>query len=152
MVIRALAPRAFVRHPLHPRRAAHSIFEEFWRDFGVAPAAGEGAFVPGIDLTETDDEMNLTAELPGLENEDFEVTVDGEVITIKGEKKIPREEASAGFPRVARSSGTFSQSFRFPFDVDFESVTGSYRNGVLRVVVPKPDRSSRVRTVPIATA
>jgi HSP20 family protein len=152
MVIRALDPRAYVRHPLPPRLAAHSIFDELWRDFGVAPAAGEGAFVPRIDVTETADEMNLTAELPGLENEDFEVTVDGDVITIKGEKKVPRKEASTGFVRTVRSSGAFSRSFRFPFDVDFETVSGSYRNGVLRVVVPKPDRSSQVRTVPIATA
>lgn len=141
MVIRTVFPRAFVRHPFPPSFAAHSIFDEFWRDFGIGPDDGDGAFVPRIDVTETADEMRLTAELPGLENEDFAVTVDGDMITIEGEKKV-----------AARVRGAFSRSFRFPFEVDFDSVSGSYRNGVLRVVVPKPDSASRVRTVPVATA
>ena len=131
----------------------HPFFGEFWRDLGFAPAAGETAFRPRIDASETDEELRLTAEIPGLEDGDFEVTVDGDVITIKGEKKVAREKDLEGCARRERSSGEFSRSFRVPFDIDPDSVKGSYRNGVLTVVVPKPVESQpQVRTIPIETA
>ncbi len=153
MVIQATVPRSLVRR-YHPRRrAVHPFFGEFWRDFGFAPAAGETAFRPRIDASETDEELRLTAELPGLEDGDFEVTVDGDVITIKGEKKVAREANAQGCACAERSSGEFSRSFRVPFDIDPESVKGSYRNGVLTVAVPKPVESqTQVRTIPIETA
>jgi HSP20 family protein len=131
----------------------HPFFGDFCRDFGFGPVAGGVAFRPRIDVSETDEELQLTAELPGLEEGDFEVTVDGDVITIKGEKKLAREGAAEGCARAERSSGEFSRSFRVPFDIDPDSVKGSYRNGVLTVVVPKPVESQpKVRTVPIETA
>jgi len=153
MVIQATIPRSLVSG-LHPRRrAVHPFVGEFWRDFGFGPVTGKTAFRPRIDVSETDEELQLTAELPGLEDGDFEVTVDGDVITIKGEKKVAREEAAEGCARAERSSGEFSRSFRVPFDIDPESVKGSYRNGVLTVVVPKPAESQpQVRTIPIETA
>ena len=80
------------------------------------------------------------------------MTVDGDVITIKGEKKVAREANLQGCACAERTSGEFSRSFRIPFDIDPESVKGSYRNGVLTVVVPKPVESqTQVRTVPIET-
>ena len=152
MAIQATIPRRLVRRSHPRRRAVHPFFGEFRRDFGFAPAAGETAFRPRIDASETDEEVRLTAELPGLEDGDFEVTVDGDVITIKGEKKVAREANLQGCACAERTSGEFSRSFRIPFDIDPESVKGSYRNGVLTVVVPKPVESqTQVRTVPIET-
>jgi HSP20 family protein len=152
MAIQATIPRRLVRRSHPRRRAVHPFFGEFRRDFGFAPAAGETAFRPRIDASQTDEELRLTAELPGLEDGDFEVTVDGDVITIKGEKKVAREANLQGCACAERTSGEFSRSFRIPFDIDPESVKGSYRNGVLTVVVPKPVESqTQVRTVPIET-
>jgi HSP20 family protein len=153
MAIQATIPRRLVRRSHPRRRAVHPFFGEFRRDFGFAPAAGEAAFRPRIDASQTDEELRLTAELPGLEDGDFEVTVDGDVITIKGEKKVAREANLQGCACAERTSGEFSRSFRIPFDIDPESVKGSYRNGVLTVVVPKPVESrTHVRTIPIETA
>jgi len=152
MVIQATIPRSLVSGFRPRRRAVHPFVGEFWRDFGFGPVAGKSAFRPRIDASETDEELLLTAELPGLEDGDFEVTVDGDVITIKGEKKVAREEAAEGCACVERSSGEFSRSFRVPFDIDPDSVKGSYRNGVLTVTVPKPVESQpQVRTIPIET-
>ena len=153
MVIQTTFPRSSMCVSRPRRRVVHPFFGDFWRDFGLGPVAGGAAFRPRIDVSETDEELQLTAELPGLEDGDFEVTVDGDVITIKGEKKLAREETAEGCARVERSSGEFSRSFRVPFDIDQDSVKGTYRNGVLTVVVPKPVESQpQVRTVPIETA
>ena len=153
MVIQTTFPRSSMCVSRPRRRAVHPFFGDFWRDFGFGPVAGGAAFRPRIDVSETDEALQLTAELPGLEDGDFEVTVDGDVITIKGEKKLAREESAEGWARAERSSGEFSRSFRVPFDIDPDSVKGTYRNGVLTVVVPKPVESQpQVRTVPIETA
>jgi HSP20 family protein len=153
MAIQATIPRSIVRCSRSRHRDVHPFFDEFWRDFGFAPAARSTPFHPRIDASETDEELRLTAELPGLESGDFEVTVDGDVITIKGEKKVAREADFDGRAYTERFSGAFSRSFRIPFDVDPESVEGTYRNGVLTVVVPKPEESqTRVRTIPVETA
>lgn len=153
MVIHTTIPRSLVRISRPRRRAVHPFFGDFWRDFGFGPLAGSAAFRPRIDASETDLELRLIAELPGLEAGDFEVTVDGDVITIKGEKKLARDDAARSCARAERASGEFSRSFRVPFDVDPDSVKGSYRNGLLTVTVPKPaEAQPQVRTIPVETA
>ena len=94
--------------------------------------------------------MLFVAELPGVEKADFEVVVDEDVLTIKGEKKLPTPVEVGANARCERSGGEFSRSFRVPFDVDPDSVKGVCRNGVLTVPVPKP-AAEPPRTIPIAT-
>jgi HSP20 family protein len=151
MGIRTTFPRTSLWCSRPRRRTAHPFFGDLWLDFGFAPLAGLAAFHPRIDVSETDEELRLAAELPGLEDGDFEVTVDGDVIAIKGEKKLAPDRTAEHRGRSERMSGVFARSFRVPFDIDPDSVKGSYRNGVLRVVVPKP-AESQVRTIPVETA
>lgn len=153
MVIHTTIPRSLVRVSRPRRCTVHPFFGGFWREFGLGPAAGGTAFRPRIDASESDEALTLTAELPGLEVGDFEVTVDGDVITIRGEKKLPRDESARDCASAERASGGFSRSFRVPFEIDPDSVRGSYRNGVLAVVVPKPAESQPpARTIPVETA
>jgi HSP20 family protein len=153
MLIRSIVPRTTVHRFLPRRSAAHPSLDEFWRDYASTAACGETRFVPRVDVSETDAELRLTAELPGLEKSDFDVTVEADVITIKGTKKVARgdDETAKRVARAERRSGEFSRSFRLPFEVDPETVAGSYRDGVLSVTVPKP-AEPQARTVAITTS
>jgi len=150
MLIHTVAPRKAIRHP--HLRALHTplIFDENWRGLRTAPTAGTAGFVPRVDVSQTDESLLFVAELPGVEKGDFEVVVDDDVLTIKGEKKLARPAKAGVDVRLERAGGEFSRSFRVPFEVDPDSVTGAYRQGVLVVTVPKP-AAQEARTIPIAT-
>jgi HSP20 family protein len=150
-----LVPRRLDRRASVFRSGLPQAFDDLWRGLGVpeAPRSRIGAFHPSVDISETDEEIRLTAELPGLGEEDFEVTLDGDRLTIKGEKKDEREEKEKGYHRVESLAGTFQRSFRLPADVDPETVTASYDKGVLTVTVPKPEEAQpQVRSIPITTS
>ena len=131
-----------------------SWFDDLWRGFGSVPSAGAlPGFVPRTDVTETDDEVRVTAELPGVEEKDFDVSVEGDVLTLKGEKRSDHEEKREGYQRVERSRGSFHRAFRFSFDVAPDSVEAKFANGVLTITVRKPaEARSEVRTIPVSTS
>jgi len=101
-----------------------------------------------VDVEETDDALRLTAELPGLDDKDFEVSIDADLLTLKGEKKIERDTERQGVSVVERSHGSFERSFRLAWEIDPDSVKASYKQGVLEVMVAKPERQE-ARTVPV---
>lgn len=123
------------------------FFDEFLHGFEMAPtwnAAGRlGEFAPRVDISETDEEFRVTAELPGLDEKDFEVHLEEDVLTIKGEKKVEKEEERKGYTHVETSRGSFHRSFRLPLEVDPDSVKASYKKGVLTVTLPKPPEAQR---------
>ena len=91
-----------------------------------------------MDLTESDKEITITAELPGLDEKDFEVTVAGDLLTLKGDKKVEEEQRNGDSYHVERRYGSFSRSVRLPFEVQDQAVEAKYDKGVLTVRVPKP--------------
>jgi HSP20 family protein len=124
-----------------------------WRDFGITPAASPAAFNPRIDVSETDEELRICAELPGLEEKDFEVTLDADVVTIAGEKRVEAEADSGGVHRVERSRGAFRRAFRVPFEPAADGVSARFANGVLTVTLSKPESSRpQTRTIPVTTS
>jgi HSP20 family protein len=138
------------------RREMDRMFDDFLSGFGGRPLAPFGSWsgvTPTIDVSESDKEVVVTAELPGLDQKDFEVTVSGDVLTLRGEKKAEREEKDGDVHYVERRFGSFSRSVRLPFEVRDEKVDAKYDKGVLTVRVPKPadiQRTARridVRTV-----
>lgn len=151
-----LVPNRTVRRVAVPFRTRSAgsldrLFDDLW---GGVEGRGTvaGAFVPKVNVAETDEAFRLSAELPGLDDEDFEVSFDGDRLTLKGEKKSETREEQKGYSRVERSSGSFERSFRFAWEVDPDTVSATYRNGVLEVVVPKPPaEQSQVRTIPVST-
>lgn len=91
-----------------------------------------------MDVTEREDNIVVTAELPGVKSEDVKVTVEDNVLTIEGEKKKESESGEGRTHRVERSYGRFVRSFRLPA-VDADSIAASYSEGILKVSLPKPE-------------
>lgn len=121
------------------RKQIDSLFEDFDRGGVLARAAG---FALRSNVSETDKEICITAELPGIEQKDLDISVTGNRITIKGEKKSEKEEKKEEegrhFHRIERSSGSFQRTMTAPFEIDPDSVKATCKNGVLTVTVPKP--------------
>lgn len=125
------------------------LFDSFFgrRDAAQAPAR---RWVPAMDLAETDEQLVLRADLPGLERGDIEIEVKDHVLTISGERKAEHERKGEGFHRIERSFGRFSRSLGLPRGVDAKSVTANFENGVLEVRMPKPEERKATR-IEIAT-
>lgn len=98
---------------------------------------GRGAWNPSIDIFENKDHIVLEAELPGMNREDFDLSIENNVITLRGERRFEKKNDSDNYHRVERAYGSFTRSFTLPQTVDAEGAQAEYRNGVLRVTLPK---------------
>ena len=96
-----------------------------------------GEWSPKLDFSETKDAFVVKAEIPGIEPKEIEVTLEGQMLTVKGEKKQEKEEKDEQYYRVERSYGSFMRSVRLPATVDGSKVTAAFKNGVLTVTLPK---------------
>jgi HSP20 family protein len=101
------------------------------------------AMAPRIDISDSDNALVITAEMPGLDEKDFEVTLAGDLLTIKGEKKTEKEDRNGSAYYVERRFGSFSRSVRLPFAAGDQQVEANYDRGVLTVRVPKPPEAQR---------
>jgi HSP20 family protein len=93
--------------------------------------------VPDVDVAETEKEIHITAELPGVDEKDVEVTLADGLLTIRGEKRTEKEEKDKQFQRTERTYGAFSRTLSLPADVDEDKVSATFRNGVLKVTAAK---------------
>lgn len=120
------------------RKQLDTLFEDFDRGF----RARSDDFAVRSNISETDSEVCITAELPGLTDKDIDVSVVGNRITVKGEKQSETEEKKDDkgrqFHRIERMSGAFQRSVALPFEVDAQTVRADVKDGVLTVTVPKP--------------
>jgi len=122
------------------------ILEELRREW---PSAGrEGAFVPAMDVADSDDRYVITVELPGGRREDVQVELQEGMLTIRGEKKSEREEKKEKRRYIERSYGSFSRSFRLPADADADRLDASFKDGVLTITIPKSE-AAKPRTIAI---
>jgi HSP20 family protein len=123
------------------RRDMERLFEDFSREWGWSSPAAPGtsmAASPKLDVSETETEVKVEAELPGVDEKDVEVTLSDGRLTIKGEKKQEKDEKKKDYHLVERSHGSFARTVGLPFEVDPEQVKASFANGVLTVTLPKP--------------
>jgi HSP20 family protein len=111
---------------------------------------GRGAWNPSVDIYENKDQIVLEAELPGMKQEDFELTVENNVITLRGERRFEKFDDADNYHRVERSYGAFTRSFTLPQTVSAEGATAEYQNGVLRVTLPKREET-KSRRIEIST-
>lgn len=151
-----MLPRNLVRASQAPRRDADRLFDELWNGVGRVPTALAGpratSFVPHLDVVENEDEYRVTAELPGLEEEDFEVVLEDGVLTLKGEKKGHEEEEGTNYCRVESRVGEFTRRLKFSQPIDADNIKAKYKNGVLTVTIPKPEEAKpQVRTITVET-
>ena len=107
-------------------------------DFGALGSSG-GSRALRIDARETDDAIEIEAELPGVDERDIDVQLSDSLLTIRGEKKFERKDEKDGEARVMeRAYGSFARSFTIPYNVDPDAVEATFKNGVLKLSLPKP--------------
>jgi HSP20 family protein len=111
------------------------LFNSFFDEEGT----GRRRWAPAIDLLERDDSLVLKADLPGLTEDDVQLEVRDNVLTISGERRSDVEDKKNGYYRVERSFGRFSRSLTLPEGVDAEQIAAKFENGVLEVTIPKPE-------------
>jgi HSP20 family protein len=114
------------------------LFENFTAGF---PSLGNGTpnvTLPNMDVSETDKEIEITAELPGLEDKDVQINVSDNVLTVRGEKKAEKEQKDKNYRLIERSYGAFERSLELPEGVNADAIKATIDKGVLKVVVPKP--------------
>ena len=106
---------------------------------------GRGAWAPSVDIYENKDQIVLEAELPGMKQEDFDLSIENSVITLRGERKFEKTDETDNYHRVERSYGAFTRSFTLPHTVSAEGANAEYNNGVLRVTLPKREETKARR-------
>lgn len=143
----------------HPYLALHrqwdSLFDDLFRDFeevfGVPSlsrfGSSSGTLSPRVDVSETDEAFIVSADLPGLDENDIEVALDDNALVIKGEKKDEREEKKKEYHLMERSYGEFRRSVPLPRGVDLEKVKAGFKRGVLTVTLPKTPEAQTSRRV-----
>jgi len=114
-------------------------------DQGIA----RGAWAPSVDIYENKDQIVLEAELPGMNREDFDLSLENNVLTLRGERRFEKKDESDNYHRVERSYGSFTRSFTLPQTISPENVTAEYKNGVLRVLLQKREEI-KARRIEIA--
>jgi HSP20 family protein len=102
--------------------------------------AEEGLWTPNVDVSETKDEIVVTAEMPGMKKEDITLSVQENVLTLSGEKKSEEEKKDANFYRLERSFGSFCRSFTLPTPVEADKIKASFKDGILKVTLPKSEK------------
>jgi len=123
------------------QREIDRLFDDFARGFPTLTSFGNGnggKLMPSVDVVETDKEIEITAELPGLEEKDVQLNVADNILTIRGEKKAEREEKDKDYRLVERSYGSFERTLELPPGVDADAIKANIAKGVLKVTVPKP--------------
>ena len=125
-----LIPRA---GDIMPRR---DILESLFEDI-PAPFFKEKKWVPPFDVVESEKQYTVTAEMPGIDVKDLDVTFSDGLLTIKGEKKQQKEEEGKDYHRIERYYGSFRRSFRIPEKIQDDNIDASYKDGVLKLVLTK---------------
>jgi HSP20 family protein len=119
------------------KREMDRIWQEFFGKTYV-PEKWEGIeWAPAVDVSETDDAVIVKVDLPGVKPEDMEISLTDNVLVIKGEKKREEEEKKENFYRMERYYGTFMRAIQLPCEVQEDKVEAHYKDGVLKVVLPK---------------
>lgn len=123
------------------QREIDSVFDNFLRGFSFAPAVKEFTssdfLAPNLDIAETDREYQVSLELPGVDENDVDISLSGNILTIKGEKKAEEKKDGKNYHRVERSYGSFQRSLTLPDEVNADKITATFQQGVLHLTVPK---------------
>jgi len=133
------------------RSEMERLYDRFFDLRPIRRFTDDGEWMPSVDVSATEKELIVNAEIPGVEAKDIDVNLAGNVLTIKGERKREHEEKEENLHRVERSYGSFYRSLSLPSEVDADKIKASYKKGVLRVTMPKTKRAAGKR-IEIATS
>lgn len=143
---------------LQLQREIDRLFDEAFRGFGL-PAIGTprpasewmGLLRPALDIEETARQYRITLEVPGVEEKDVEITLDGDLLVVRGEKRQQQERDEGGYHRVERAYGSFERVLNLPEDANLDAIRAAFRHGVLTITVDKREARAprRGRSIPI---
>jgi len=129
------------------KREMDRLFERFFEpEWADLPALGDWA--PSLDLSETKESLVVKMEVPGMDPKDIQVSLQENLLTVKGEKRQEKEDKDERYHRIERSYGAFTRSVRLPVAVDGSKVDASFKNGLLTVTLPKTP-GAKGTTIPI---
>lgn len=128
-------------------RTPFNVFDEALARLAEAPAATQ-AWTPAVDVIETEHSIVLKADLPGIAQNEIEVTFDNGTLTIKGERKFDSDVKQQGYRRIERGYGAFARHYTLPDTVNVADVKADYKNGELTVTLPKKE-AAKARTIPV---
>jgi HSP20 family protein len=139
----------YVRRSEFP--AVGRLVETFFNDFPFWGSLDEtrDKWVPSVDVLEKNGDLILRAEMPGMTEKDIDLRIEGDTLTLKGERKMENEDKKSNYHRVESFYGSFTRSFRLPDSVDYDKVSAEYKNGVLTVTLPKKPEV-KPREIPVA--
>lgn len=165
MAIRDLVPwrrsvgnhKAIADSPLMSlQQEMNEVFDRFFEGFGLEPFdwnwnGGNGLMRPRVDVAETDDEIVVTAELPGVDEKDIEVSVEDHALTLSGERREEKESRERGYHRREQMYGAFRRTIPLPTGADPDRVSATFKRGVLTVSIGKAESGKR-RRIPVQAA
>ncbi len=129
------------------QREMNRLFDDFFKGTGIKPWAEEmeslGAFTPQVNMVEDEKSIQVSAELPGLDEKDVEISLSKDSLTIKGEKKEETEHKDKGAYYLERSFGSFTRVLPMPKDVNTEKAEATFKKGVLTITVPKLEKEKQ---------
>lgn len=132
------------------QREVDRLFEEFSRGLPMMATPTMMNIVPSVDVSETDKEIEITAELPGLERKDVDISLEDDVLTIRGEKKTEsvqddgkkdKSNGNKNYHLTERSYGVFYRVLQLPTGIDPSTIKATMSNGVLKITIPKPAKA-----------
>ncbi len=122
------------------QRSMNRLFDSFFGEEGSGETSSL-TWAPTVDVAETDGEIKLVADIPGMEQKDINVSVKDNTLILKGERKEEKKDEKANYYRNERTYGSFSRSFSLPSMVDVDKVKADYENGVLTITMPKVEEA-----------
>jgi HSP20 family protein len=133
------------------REKMNRLFEDAVSGRGEEGAMVSGTWAPAVDIYESENEIVLSAEVPGIEDKDIEIRIEDNTLSLVGERRFEKETKEENYHRVERSYGSFVRSFTIPHYVDQEAIRAEHENGVLKVILPKKPEK-KPKTVKILKA
>ncbi len=121
------------------RREMDRLWEDFFGPGPRMPRLWTEEWTPAVDVAETPEQVTVKAEMPGIDPKEIDISLVGDLLTVKGEKKSEREEKKENYQLVERSYGSFSRALRLPAAVDADKIEAKYDKGVLTITCPKKE-------------
>jgi HSP20 family protein len=133
------------------RQEMDKLFDDFFGGFDLRPFPTKpDTFIPQIDVVDTDKEIRLSAELPGMDDKDIEVSLTNDTLIIRGEKKEDTERKGKGYYHSERTYGSFTRTVPLPIEVDTANVEASFKKGVLTIRLPKTNQAiGKAKTIAV---
>ena len=125
------------------------MFEDAGRGWRGDEPSSTTTWSPAVDIYETENEIQVQAELPGVDRKDIALNLEKNVLTLKGERRFEKETKQENYHRIERAYGGFSRSFSIPAIVDEEKIRADYKDGILKIALPKKEQV-KPKQIPIA--